>query len=408
MGEVAPDGPSFAWERKMNTWIENVLVFRGAAGFVPGRMLVSGSKIAIVDAAKADVDYPDSAFARIDGKGQYLIPGMVDCHLHGAGGYDLGQGSAEALRGIAEYELSRGVTTICPTAMTSDEATYEKIASAVAEYAETENVIAGFRMEGPMLSPKKSGSQRPEHLCLPDMSLYYKMQELSGHRLRILDVAPELAGADELIRSVSAEGTCIVSIAHTTATYEKAREAMEAGACQVTHLYNAMPAYHHREPGVIGAVFDSETCVAELIADGVHVHPAVIRAAYKVLGGERIALVSDSMMATGTKMTEAMLGDRPVEIREQAGYRAAYLPDGTLAASVTDLATCVQHAICDMQIDPVEVIRSATETPARSLGLEETIGRIEPGFDADLVWMDAGWNVTAVMKQGRIYEGKSS
>lgn len=399
----------------MNIWIENVRVYRGLDGFRPGRVIIEGDRIAQVDTegrtpGKQDpevrtpgkqepgegmADGSGASLRRIDGAGKYLIPGLVDCHLHGAGGYDLGMATEAALKGISDYELSCGVTTICPTVMTSDTDTYRRIATLMRGWEG--DTVVGFRTEGPFLAPTRCGSQKAEYFRLPDVRWYEELQEWSGHRLRILDIAPELPGAGELIAHISGGEDCIASIAHTDASYEVARQAIAAGAAHATHLHNAMPAYHHREPGVAGAVYDSDTCVAELITDGIHLHPAVVRNAYRLLGAERIALVSDSMMATGTDAVTAFLGEQEVMIRG----RRACLADGTIAASVSNLAECVRTAVVDMHIAPAEAIYSATATPAAALGLAGKVGRIAPGFVADLVLMNEDWTVDWVMKRGK-------
>lgn len=399
----------------MKIWIENVRVYRGLEGFRPGRVLIEGDRIAQVDTEggmsgqekpeaerlgkqKPDIGMPDGSetfLRRIDGAGKYLIPGLVDCHLHGAGGYDLGMATEAALKGIADYELSCGVTTICPTVMTSDTDTYRRTAALIRKWED--DTVAGFRTEGPFLAPTRCGSQKAEYFRLPDIGWYEELQEWSGHRLRILDIAPELPGAAELITHISGGEDCIASIAHTDASYEAARQAIAAGAVHATHLHNAMPAYHHREPGVAGAVYDSDTCVAELITDGIHLHPAVVRNAYRLLGAERIVLVSDSMMATGTDAVTASLGEQKVLIHG----RRACLADGTIAASVSNLAECVRTAIVDMNIAPAEAIYSATATPAAALGMAGRVGRIAPGFAADLALMNEDWTVDWVMKRGK-------
>lgn len=337
----------------------------------------------------------------IDASGLYVIPGMVDIHLHGCAGYDFCDGTREAFEGIAGYQVKNGVTTISPATMTLPAERLADIFKAAGEYCKkNDTVIRGITMEGPFISEKKRGAQNLRFIHTPDVQLYRRMQELCDGLIRQVAVAPEEDEELHFIKEVSRE--TVVSVAHTSADFSLADKAFKAGATHVTHLYNAMPAFGHRAPGVVGAAFDNKDVFVELICDGVHIHPSVVRAVFELFGAERICMISDSMMATGMPDGEYCLGEQAVTVKG----RKAILADGTIAGSVSNLYDCLRMAVLEMDIPLEKAILSCTQTPAKALGMENVCGSIKKGMPADCVLLDADLNIRTIIKNGqRIYHG---
>lgn len=336
----------------------------------------------------------------VDARGCYVIPGLVDVHFHGCVGHDLSDGSSEGLHAIAAHEAARGVTSICPATMTLP---FERLAPAMEsaaafQPAAEEAQLVGINMEGPYISPHKVGAQNPAYVRPADLEEFRELQARAHGLIRIVDVAPEEPGNLAFVSAVCDE-VPLVSVAHTCADYACTAAAFDAGARHVTHLFNAMPPLHHRTPGPIAAAAERDDVTAELICDGVHVHPAMVRLAFEMFGDDRIVMVSDSLRGCG-------LGDGTYELGGQtftvAGPRAT-LADGTLAGSVSDLAACLRTAVLDMGIPLVSAVKAASANPARALGLAHQIGAIAPGRSADAVLLDQQTlEVRHVILRGRL------
>lgn len=368
--------------------------------FEPGEITIEGERIGRMERCEAKM--------LTDKETQtYILPGLVDIHFHGCAGYDFCDGTAEAVRAIASYEMTHGTTTICPATMTLSEEQLLGICAAGAEAAETEtlpgdipvkDVLRGIYLEGPFISEEKKGAQNPAYIHKPDLAMLRRLQQAAKGMIRMAVVAPEEDGAMELIRDGAGEFR--FSIAHTCADYETAKAAMEAGVHHVTHLYNAMPPFTHRKPGVIGAAAEDEKTRVELICDGIHIHPCVVKSTFKLFGAERMVLISDSMMATGMEDGEYALGGQPVTVR---GNRAL-LKDGTIAGSATNLYDCMRTAI-QMGVPKEEAVRAATRNPAEAVGLEEECGVLQPGRRADILVADGKFALLEVIKSGRAVKG---
>ncbi len=315
-----------------------------------------------------------------DAAGCYVLPGLFDIHMHGAVGEDFSDANPEGLLRITEYERSCGVTSFCPTTMSLGRDKLLEIFKTGRDAAEQCPEIYGFHMEGPFLNPKRKGAQKEEHIVKADKQLFDACFEASGCRIKKLTLAPEKDGALGLIKEV--RDVVKVSLGHTEAEYDCASRAFREGASHVTHLFNAMPGLNHRQPGVIGAAYDNKEVYVELIADGVHVHDSVTRAAFSMFDG-RVVLVSDSMRATGLDDGVYSLGGQSVQVN---GKRAV-LSDGTIAGSVTNLFDCMKHCI-EIGIPIEKAVTAATLTPALALGVEEQIGTIAVGRKADIVIAD--------------------
>lgn len=317
----------------------------------------------------------------VDLQGAYVLPGLVDIHIHGAMGADFSDGDAEGLLRMGRYLAGEGVTSFVPTSMTLPYEVLEQACRTAREIHQAQPAgrahIAGVRLEGPFFSEKKRGAQNPAYLKSPEYAAFERLREASGGLVRIIDVAGELPGAVDFAGRASREA--VVSLGHTDCTYEEACAFMEAGATHLTHLFNAMPGIHHRTPGPIAAGSERENVTAECIGDGRHVHPAVLRLAYKLFPN-RLCLISDGLRCMGMPEGAYTLGGQEIFLRDGL----ARLKDGTIAGAAISLYTCLQRVL-SFGIDHVQAVASATVLPARVLGLEEEIGSIRPGARADFL-----------------------
>ncbi len=329
----------------------------------------------------------------VDCQGYTIVPGFVDVHIHGCGGADTCDGTREAIDTMAQFLIRHGVTSFCPTTMTTDRDIIEKALLSARECmdapCEDGARVVGVNMEGPFISKEKKGAQREEAILAPDMELFRHFYVLSGGIVKLVALAPEQPGGYEFAKEASR--LCAVSIAHTTANYEEAKKSFDCGVTHATHLFNAMSGLSHRSPGVVGAVFDDDRVLAEIICDGLHLHPAVLRAAFRQLG-DRALVISDSMRANGLPEGEAFdLGGQMVTVRNGK----ATLEDGTIAGSVTNLHQEIKNLV-SFGIPFETAVKAATLIPARSIGLEQELGSIEPGKRADLVVLDDKLDIVAV------------
>lgn len=331
----------------------------------------------------------------LDAEGLYLLPGLVDIHTHGAMGADTCDAVENGLKDMARFYASRGVTSFCATSMTYDEETLTEAMRAAGGFAGGGSMAkcVGINMEGPFINPKKKGAQDAKNIFAPDYAMFERLNAAANGRIRLVDIAPETEGAMRFIQKASK--FCTVSLAHTAADYDTAMEAFFSGARHVTHLFNAMEPFLHRSPGVVGAAFDAGAFV-ELICDGIHLHPAVIRASFALYGAERVCLVSDSMRSAGLPDGEYELGGQPVTVREGK----ATLHDGTIAGSSTNVLTALKNCVT-FGIRKEDALLAATLTPARSIRLDHEIGSIEPGKLADLLLTDEAFDLKKVFIEGK-------
>lgn len=378
-------------------------IFLSQGEFAEGKIQIKDGKIDKISLKGEDTAPPLKSTeqeAHIDATGLYIIPGLVDIHLHGCVGYDFCDGNEKAFAEIARYEASEGITTIVPATMTLAEEELAKIFKTAGDYCASEanlaadrSTIRGINMEGPFVSMQKKGAQNGAYIVKPDMAFFSKMQQLSGNLIKQVAVAPEEDKNLAFIRE-AAQNT-VVSLAHTMADYETARQAFRAGANHVTHLYNAMPPLHHRDPGVIGAAME-EKVYEELICDGIHVHPVMVRLAFQLFGADHICMISDSMMATGMPDGQYALGGQAVTVTG----KKAVLADGTIAGSASNLMDCMRNAVLSMGIALEDALKACTITPAKSLGIDDVCGSILEGRTADMVFLDEKLCVKMVLKDG--------
>lgn len=372
--------------------IESALVFDVKDGFVRRDVYTDGERFS---------DSPKGG--RFDASGYSVIPGLIDIHLHGCMGGEFSR-AADAEQGalgrMLEYQASRGVTAVCPAIPAQSVSESEFVCKELAKVrCPNGAAVVGINLEGPFLSPSKLGAQNPKYVKTPDIDYFMRMQAVSKGLVKLVSVAPELEGGMEFIEELSKEAVC--SIGHTAADYETAAEAFRRGARHVTHLYNAMPPFLHRAPGVVGAAFDKSDCFVELICDGVHVHPSAVRATFGMFGDGRIVMISDSMMAAGMGGGMYELGGLPVSVSRGV----ARLESGSLAGSACDLMDCLEIAVVDMGIPLHSAVKCASVNPAVAIGEYAVRGSIESGKYADLIILDMKnekFKVKGVMLRGEL------
>ena len=370
-------------------------------------MIIKNAKIVDEDFVlkKADVEIDDGKILRVqddisysdkdlvlDCEGFTVVPGFIDLHIHGCVGRDTCDCDRQALSEMAEYLLSNGVTTFCPTTLTVSEEILAQVLATVRECVDNPPegaAIAGVNMEGPFISKAKKGAQNEKYVIEPDFELFQRLYDDYGGIIKLVDIAPEVKGGYEFAQKASK--LCTVSIAHTCATFEDAEKSFDCGITHATHLFNAMTGLSHRAPGVVGAVFDDERIYGELICDGHHVDPAVVRTAFKVMG-DRICVVSDALMMSG--MPEGMEADMG-GLHASVKNGTAVLDDGTIAGSITNLHEELKNLVA-WGIPLERAVKAMSINPARQIGIDGVTGSIQAGKRADLVILDDELNIVAV------------
>ncbi|MGV9889650.1 N-acetylglucosamine-6-phosphate deacetylase [Streptomyces sp. NPDC003395] len=368
------------------------LVLSGATvvlptGAVPdGRVVVDGTRIAAHAPQDAQV---------VDVRGHWLVPGFVDLHNHGGGGASFTSGTVDdVLTGIRTHRL-HGTTTLVASTVTGDMDFLTRRAGLLSELAE-QGEIAGIHFEGPFISPCRKGAHSEELLRDPEPAEVRKLIDAARGHARMVTLATELPGGIDSVRLLAEHGV-IAAIGHTDATYEQTREAIDAGATVATHLFNAMPPIGHRSPGPITALLEDERITVELIDDGVHLHPAALQLAFHHAGADRVAFITDAMDAAGFGDGRYMLGPLEVEVADGV---ARLVEGGSIAGSTLTLDRAFKRAVTVDGLAVEDAVKALSANPARLLGLDDRIGSLEPGKDADLVLLDGNFDVRGVMRRG--------
>ena len=383
--------------------IKNIRVYGTDEQFHEGSVCISGERFVSGEAAK------DSADQILDGKGCYAIPGLLDVHFHGCLGLDVCDGTEEAVHTIARYEAESGITAICPATLTLPADELKAILANMADFRDRMERgevpdgdrcadIVGINMEGPFISVVKKGAQNADYIIPCDAELAREFYEASGGLLKFIGLAPEdnpdFVGYINKVKEFTG-----VSLAHTNADYASAKKAFDAGARHAVHLFNAMSAFTHRDPGVVGAVSDSPHVSAEIITDGVHVHPAMVRTAFRFNGADRMIIISDSLRSTGMPDGDYVLGGQAI-IKKGKYCRLA--EGGALAGSVSNQFECMVNAVKEMEIPLETAVACSTIHPAKAIGVDDLYGTIEEGKYGDLVLLNEDLELMAVVKRGEV------
>ncbi|MER5293128.1 N-acetylglucosamine-6-phosphate deacetylase [Streptomyces pharetrae] len=351
-----------------------------------GRLAVDGTRIA--------ADAPDGAHV-LDVSGHWLVPGFVDLHNHGGGGASFTSGTVDdVLQGIRTHR-THGTTTLVASTVTGDLRFLAERAGLLSELAE-QGDIAGIHFEGPFISPCRKGAHSEELLRDPDPAEVRRLIDAARGHAKMVTLATELPGGLDSVRLLADHGV-IAAVGHTDATYEQTVAAIDAGATVATHLFNAMPALGHRAPGPIAALLEDERVTVELINDGTHLHPAALELAFHHAGAGRVAFITDAMDAAGFGDGRYMLGPLEVEVADGV---ARLVEGGSIAGSTLTLDRAFKRAVTVDRLSVEDTVAALSANPARLLGLSDRIGSLEPGKDADLVLLDADFELTGVMRRG--------
>lgn len=352
-----------------------------------GRVIVAGDRIAGSAEEGARV---------VDLAGHWIVPGFVDMHNHGGGGASFTSGTAEEVLTGVRTHREHGTTTLVASTVTGDLDELARRAALLAELAQ-QGEIAGIHFEGPFINPCRKGAHKEELLRDPDPAEVRKLLDAAHGAARMFTLATELPGGLESVRLLTENGV-IAAIGHTDSTYDQTRQAIDAGATVATHLYNAMPAMEHRAPGPIAALLEDERVTVELINDGTHLHPAMLELAFHHAGAHRVALITDAMDAAGFGDGTYHLGALEVEVRQGV---ARLVEGGSIAGSTLTLDTAFKRSVTLDRLPVESVVQAISANPARLLGLYDEVGSLEPGKYADLVVLDAAFDLKGVMRRGR-------
>lgn len=329
-------------------------------------------------------------YKEIDAENNYIIPALIDTHIHGAMGKDFCDADFDGLIEMARYLKKNGIGAFCPTSMTLDKNELKNIFETTKKQLPSDCAkIIGIHMEGPFISKEKKGAQNEKFIINPNLKVFNELNECCNNMIKIVTIDPDLPNSSDFIKEVSKISS--ISVGHTTSNYENTKNAFNLGAKRVTHLFNAMPPFNHREPSVVGASFDTENIFVELICDGIHIHPSVIRAVFKLFDN-RVILISDCIRATGMKNGNYDLGGQKVILKNNK----VTLENGTIAGSATNLFDCLRFAVsCGIPLE--SAIKSCTVTPAKSINIYDKMGSISVGKIANLVIMDKNLSIKKII-----------
>lgn len=373
---------------------------------INGKLILPGEVLenhAIVFGEKIEAILPmdeiDTAkYEVIDAKGKLVAPGLVDIHIHGYLGEDASDGKDEGLKVMAAGIAKNGVTSWCPTTMTiameEIKAAFDTARRVKAETKPYGAKILGINCEGPFVNPSKKGAQPEEYILPPDGDFIIENADI----VRLFTVAPEMEGGEECIKKVYEDGRVLVSMGHTNASFDEANKGIAWGVRHTTHLFNAMTALMHRNPGVVGAALSDQKVSCELIADTFHVNPGLYKMVY-ALKKDKLCLITDCMRAGGMPDGDYTLGGQPVV---KKGIQCL-LPDGTIAGSVLKLNNAVKNLLDHTELSLPEAFACASLNPAKAIGEDKNIGSLEVGKTADIIICDKDINVEATYINGQLF-----
>ncbi|WP_329174211.1 N-acetylglucosamine-6-phosphate deacetylase [Streptomyces decoyicus] len=382
----------------------------------PGRTVLAGARLArpsgvvergriaiedglIGDVHSRDLDLDEAAAGRtVDLSGHLIVPGFVDMHVHGGGGGSFSSADPEECLKVAETHRRHGTTSMVASTVTGELADLARQAAVLAELVQ-QGELAGIHFEGPFISADRCGAHQPELLRDPDPADVRKLLDASHGTASMMTLAPELPGGMESVRLLADAGV-IAAIGHTDSTYDATRQAIEAGATVATHLFNAMPALGHRAPGPVAALLEDERISVELINDGTHLHPAMLQLAVREAGAGRVAFITDAMGAAGMNDGMYPLGPMRVEVKDGVARISEGPTAGSIAGSTLTLDRAFQRAVTVDGLTVDQAVQALSATPARLLGIDDRTGSLQTGKDADLVVLDAAYDLVGVMRRG--------
>ena len=384
----------------MSITIEGPCVYTRENILHGARVVIKNGVIHAIDKKNETCDNKIFTFPR----NYHVLPGFIDMHVHGILGCDVMDGKTTSLETLCEQLPHEGTTGFLATTMTQSSACIEKALSTVAEFKNHRGAeLLGVHLEGPFISTHCAGAQSAQYARAPDVTLFSHWQHLSNNTIKLITLAPELPGAMDFIRDIAATGV-IVSIGHTDADMETTCEAINAGCCQGTHIFNAMRGLHHRAPGTVTPLLLHKNVSVEIIPDNIHVHPMIVDLIYRLKGSDGIMLVTDAMRAKCLNDGDYDLGGQTVTVQQGC----ARLPGGRLAGSVLRLPTAIQHMLHNTGCGLHDIMRMTSENPAKQLNIFHKKGSIAVGKDADLVMLDDKLRVVLTLCRGEISFAASS
>ncbi|MEX2117105.1 MAG: N-acetylglucosamine-6-phosphate deacetylase [Bacteroidota bacterium] len=362
-----------------------------------GTLVTDGPTIAEVGSSD-EVTIPPGT-SRIDVGGNWLTPGFVDVLVHGGGGYGFADMSKEALDTISEFFFRHGTTGMLAALHSKPEKEMIADVRRISDFIQKgpKSNIWGIHLEGPFINSEYHGAMKTEYLWKPDLPAWDRLFGASNGTIRLMTIAPELPGVEAIMRAAARHGV-VLSIGHSKASYQEVLNAIDNGAAHVTHLFNAMPVFHHRNPGVVVAALLHNELKIELIADGIHVHPAVMKLLYNIKGDGGIVLITDAIRASGMKDGEYTFMDQSIAVKD----KRAYLADGTLAGSTLTMEEAVRNMVRLVDVPVTNAVRMASFNGAKVLGLSHRKGILAVGKDADLVVMDKDFKVRMTVFEGMV------
>ncbi|MEU6330505.1 N-acetylglucosamine-6-phosphate deacetylase [Streptomyces sp. NPDC047049] len=385
-----PSGPG-------RTVLTGARIARPSGVVEPGRITVEGGRIGDVHSREADLD--EAAAGRVvDLTDHLIVPGFVDMHVHGGGGGSFSSADPEECMTVAETHRRHGTTSMVASTVTGELTDLARQAAVLAELVQ-QGELAGIHFEGPFISAHRCGAHQPELLRDPDPADVRKLLDAAHGTASMMTVAPELPGGLESVRLLADAGV-IAALGHTDSDYDATRRAIEAGATVATHLFNAMPPLGHRAPGPVAALLEDERITVELINDGTHLHPAILQLAVREAGAGRVAFITDAMGAAGMNDGMYPLGPMQVEVKDGVARISSGPTAGSIAGSTLTLDRAFRRAVTLDGLTVDQAVQALSATPARLLGIDDRTGSLQTGKDADLVVLDAAYEVVGVMRRG--------